>query len=112
LRRKLDVETVAVSLGRAGIVGTSPDDDFFHVVPPHVEPVDTTGAGDAAAGAFLAGLSKGWPFRQANALATLAATYSVTRMYCIPSYPTVDELHAWEEATSETHVTAEFRTLP
>lgn len=44
-----------------------------------VEPVDTVGAGDMFAGAFLYGLTQGWDFPRAGALAAAAAAQLVTR---------------------------------
>lgn len=44
-----------------------------HVAPSPVTPVDSNGAGDMFAGAYLFGLSRGWPAPRAGALASRAA---------------------------------------
>jgi ribokinase len=62
--------------------------------------VDTTGAGDAFAGALAAGLAEGMAMPAALRLATVAAGISVEREGCQPSYPSRAEVErrAAEEA--------------
>jgi ribokinase len=54
--------------------------------------VDTTGAGDAFAGAVCAGIAAGAPLEQAVRLALVTAAISVERPGCQPSYPRRDEV--------------------
>jgi ribokinase len=54
--------------------------------------VDTTGAGDAFAGAVCAGIAAGAPLEQAVRLALVTAAISVERQGCQPSYPRRDEV--------------------
>jgi ribokinase len=54
--------------------------------------VDTTGAGDAFAGALAAGLAGGMQIEAALRLATVVAGISVEREGCQPSYPTRAEV--------------------
>jgi ribokinase len=54
--------------------------------------IDTTGAGDAFCGALAAGLAEGFDLKQAVRLGTEVAAISVSRRYCIPSYPRRSEL--------------------
>lgn len=70
---------VLVRCGPDGcVVGTAGDRDPRRVPAPVVDVVDTTGAGDAHAGVFLAGLAEGLDplaaARRANAAAALAVT--------------------------------------
>jgi sugar/nucleoside kinase (ribokinase family) len=65
-----------------------------HVRAPEVTAVDTTGAGDAHSGAFLAALAGGLPPLGAVALANAAAAYAVTRPGPATS-PTRAQLDAW-----------------
>jgi sugar/nucleoside kinase (ribokinase family) len=51
---------------------------FIEVEPFPVQAVDTNGAGDMFAGAFLYGISKGWDFATSGKLACLAASKIVT----------------------------------
>jgi ribokinase len=68
---------VVVTRGAAGAVLV--DGDGTHEVPAEkVEPVDTTGAGDAFCGALASGLAAGRPLRAALALAVRAGTIAVT----------------------------------
>jgi ribokinase len=54
--------------------------------------VDTTGAGDAFAGAVCAGIAAGAPLEQAVQLALVTAAISVEREGCQPSYPQRDDV--------------------
>lgn len=56
--------------------------------------IDTTGAGDAFAGALAAGLAEGMTMAAALRLATVAAGISVEREGCQPSYPSRAEVEA------------------
>jgi sugar/nucleoside kinase (ribokinase family) len=62
--------------------------------------VDTTGAGDAHAGVFLACLADGLSPAAAAARANAAAAYAVTR-HGPATAPTSAELDAWVKANSE-----------
>ena len=53
---------------------------LLDIDPIKVEAVDTVGAGDMFAGAFLYGLGQGWDHRRAGALASAAAAKLVTRL--------------------------------
>ena len=53
---------------------------LFNIDPVKVEAVDTVGAGDMFAGAFLYGRGQGWDHRRAGALASAAAAQLVTRL--------------------------------
>ncbi len=53
---------------------------LFDIDPVKVEAVDTVGAGDMFAGAFLYGRGQGWDHRRAGALASAAAAQLVTRL--------------------------------
>ncbi|MER2529378.1 MAG: adenosine kinase [Candidatus Competibacter denitrificans] len=54
--------------------------DLLTIDPIPVAAVDTVGAGDLFAGAFLYGRARGWDHRQAGALASSAAADLVTRL--------------------------------
>jgi ribokinase len=62
------------------------------VPTPKVPVVDTTGAGDAFNGALAAGLDRGLDLLTATAYACRCAAFSVGRKFCIPSYPTAQEV--------------------
>ena len=71
-------KTFAITLGAEGSLLF--DGQFFIEIPTHkVKAVDTVGAGDMYAGAFLAGLCQGQSFAESGALASQAATQVVTR---------------------------------
>lgn len=67
---------IAVKLGGEGSLVLA-DGVVHHVAPFSVRAVDTTGAGDAYAGGFLYGLSRGWPAARAGRLASAVAALAV-----------------------------------
>lgn len=54
--------------------------ELVEIAPVKVEAVDTVGAGDMFAGAFLYGLSQGWSFQRAGELASAASAKLVTSL--------------------------------
>jgi ribokinase len=85
------VKTALVKLGAQGtvIVGAGIREQV-PVAPVTV--VDTTGAGDAFAGALAVALVEGRPRREAVRFAVAAAAFAVTRYGSQPSYPTRAEI--------------------
>ena len=71
-------QTVCVTLGAQGCVVLS-NGEQLRVAAPAVKPVDTNGAGDMFAGAFLYALSTGAGLVRAAQLATLAASTCVAQ---------------------------------
>ncbi|WIY83493.1 PfkB family carbohydrate kinase [Propionimicrobium sp. PCR01-08-3] len=63
-----------------------------HYPVPQVAPVDTTGAGDAFAGAFLSALADARCIDECIDTAMKVAAFSVQREGCIQSYPSPDDL--------------------
>ena len=53
---------------------------LIDIDPVKVEAVDTVGAGDMFAGAFLYGRGRGWDHRRAGALASAASAKLVTSL--------------------------------
>jgi sugar/nucleoside kinase (ribokinase family) len=70
---------IMVRAGPAGCILASADGQLQEIPAPTVNAVDTTGAGDAHAGVFLAALAAGLPAPQAAARANAAAALSTTR---------------------------------
>jgi 2-dehydro-3-deoxygluconokinase len=64
------------------------------LAPPRVDVVDTAGAGDALAGAYLTARLRGAGPRAALATGVAAATLSCTRSGCARSYPDADAVDA------------------
>jgi ribokinase len=69
---------VAVTLGRRGCLVAARPDRILEVPGHAVAAVDTTGAGDCFAGAFLYASARGWDVGDCARLATLMAAQSVT----------------------------------
>ncbi len=92
LCRALGVPTVIVTLGARGCF-VSERDRFTALRAQRVKVVDTTGAGDAFAGGFVAGLVKFDGDQIAAArFANVVAALSVTKFGTAPSMPTAREI--------------------
>ena len=84
-----DISTrLVVTLGEDGAALVSPGfDRVTRIQAPRVDPVDTTGAGDAFVGAFVVGLASGLGERDAIRLGNACAADSVTRPGTQSSFP-------------------------
>jgi sugar/nucleoside kinase (ribokinase family) len=78
LRTRLPRASIMVRTGPAGCVLATGDGPLTEIPAPRVTTVDTTGAGDAHAGVFLAALADGLPPAAAAARANAAAALSTT----------------------------------
>lgn len=80
LRSRMRRASVLVRAGAAGCVLAPAASGRLVAIPaPRVAAVDTTGAGDAHSGVFLAALAAGLPAEEAAARANAAAALSATR---------------------------------
>jgi ribokinase len=91
LRRRLAVPAVVVTAGAAGAY-VAAEGAPAHVQAEAVEPVDTTGAGDAFVGALAVRLRAGDELTSAAAFAVRAATISVTRPGTMLAFAAADEV--------------------
>ncbi|QXV60677.1 ribokinase [Amycolatopsis sp. TNS106] len=87
----LGPKAAVVTLGAKGAAVVT-SDGVTEVPSPKVEAVDTTGAGDAFAGALATSLAKGEELADAARRAVKVAAITVTRQGAQPSYPTASEL--------------------
>ncbi len=87
--RSHGVTTVVVTRGSAGVNGVDPVGEFRHDAYS-VNPVDTTGAGDAFCGALAAQLARGTNVRSALPFACAAGALATTTAGAVPSLPTRD----------------------
>ncbi|WP_407294478.1 PfkB family carbohydrate kinase [Stutzerimonas zhaodongensis] len=76
---------VCIKLGDGGCVQATAD-QTLHIPPSDVEPVDTTGAGDAFTGVFAVALLEGLEPRQAAAWGVAAANLAVRGYGSQPAY--------------------------
>ena len=92
-RKLLDLgpRAAVVTLGAKGAAVIEADKST-NVPSPQVAAVDTTGAGDAFAGALAAALANGAGLVEAAERAVKVAAVTVTRHGAQPSYPTAAEL--------------------
>jgi ribokinase len=88
---ELGPRSAVVTLGARGAVVVTAD-GLTQVASPKVEAVDTTGAGDAFAGALAASLAEGAGLADAARKAVEVAAFSVTRRGAQPSYPRAGEI--------------------
>jgi len=82
---------VLVTLGSRGVL-IADAQGARHYMPPRVQAVDTTAAGDTFIGAFAVGLSEGMPLDDAAKFAMRAASLSVTRVGAQTSIPYRSEI--------------------
>ncbi|MEU9685850.1 ribokinase [Amycolatopsis japonica] len=87
----LGPKAAVVTLGAKGAAVVTAD-GVTEVPSPKVEAVDTTGAGDAFAGALATSLAQGEQLVDAARKAVKVAAITVTRQGAQPSYPTASEL--------------------
>ena len=81
------VDRLVVTLGGDGSALYDGGKAVGTVRPPHVTPVDTTGAGDTFSGSFAAAISEGRDLLAAARFATAAAALSVQTVGAVPSVP-------------------------
>jgi len=90
------VPEVIITLGGDGALVAQQGNDGVQLLPvpaPKVDPVDTTGAGDAFVGALAARLAAGDSLEDATKYAVRVGAFAVTGRGAQPSYPTLsDEL--------------------
>jgi ribokinase len=91
LRQHSGVDCVMVTAGEQGVAGIDASGEWL-CLPPKVEAVDTSGAGDVFCGALAVGRLKGWSNQQAAGWACKVAALSVTRSGTIPAFPTAQEV--------------------
>jgi len=89
--RTRGVKTVIVKLGAAGCFVESPE-GFFTSPGFAVHPVDTTGAGDCFAAAFLAAICRGHSLAEAARFANAAGALATLGMGGADSAPTAGEI--------------------
>ncbi len=82
---------IVLTLGAAGVQYRTHREEF-HLLAPHIEAIDTTGAGDTFIGYFLQGLIADMTARESMTRAVQAAALSVTRPGAMDSIPAADEL--------------------
>ncbi|PXY32716.1 ribokinase [Prauserella muralis] len=88
---ELGPRSAVVTRGPRGAVVVTAE-GLTEVPSPEVEAVDTTGAGDAFAGALATGIARGAALADAVRTAVRVAAISVTRHGAQPSYPAASEL--------------------
>jgi len=86
--------TAVVTLGAGGVAASAPDGEHRLAAVP-VEPVDTTGAGDAFLGALAAGLDAGLDLGAALRVAAAAGAFTATRQGAQAAQPTRPQLERW-----------------
>lgn len=85
--------SVALTLGGFGAVAAD-ESGVWHSPAPTVQPVDTTGAGDAFCGALCAWLALGEPLREAVRAGVAAGSLAVTRDGAQASLPARSDIVA------------------
>jgi len=77
---KLGPATVVITSGIKGAIGYDEYEGLVHQKAFRVKAVDTTGAGDAYHGAYIAGMLKGWNLSRRMQFASAVAAINCTRL--------------------------------
>jgi ribokinase len=85
---------VAVTLGAEGAMLLEDGEEVARAVPPRVDAVDGTAAGDAFTACLLVSLLEERPYEEALARACAAGALAASRHGAQPSLPTADEIDA------------------
>lgn len=94
LLRESSAKIVIITLGERGAVVATAN-EIWRAPAPHVDAVDTTGAGDAFNGALAIALTRGWTLLEGVHWACKVAALSVTRKGTIPIFPTAADVDAF-----------------
>ena len=89
------VNKIIITLGSNGVYGFDGASDFIYPANAPYRVVDTTGAGDAFCGGFVAGLSKNYSFYDSVRYGTTVAGLSVTKYGAAPSMPYAEEINKY-----------------
>jgi ribokinase len=81
-------KNLLVTLGAAGAIMRTKDDEIIEIAAPKTEVIDTTGAGDGFIGAFAAALNSGTDMSTSLEFAIKFASNSVNKKGAQSSYPT------------------------
>lgn len=95
LKRRYQCPNVVVTIGDKGSCYLDEADDFQFIPPVPVTCVDSAGAGDGYMACVISKLIQGETLLQACRYASGFAAYSVTKVDCLPGYPTPDVLDAF-----------------
>ena len=88
---KKGTENIVLTMGKEGaLVGAK--GEIVHVKSPKVDPVDTTGAGDAFCGALAVAISSGENLEKAVVYANCAGALATTKIGAQEALPTREEL--------------------
>ena len=85
------VKTAIIKLGEGGCVAANTE-QVIHVPPAEVDVVDTTGAGDAFAGALAVAVREQRSLSEAACFASAAATAATTVYGSQPAYPSREQI--------------------
>jgi len=89
------IGAVLITAGEKGVFYYSREEQK-HFKAIEVEPVDTTAAGDAFAGAFALGLQKGWSIDKAIEFANIVGGLTVTKLGAQSSLPSREDVVAYQ----------------
>jgi len=87
--------------GPRPVVAVDEAGEVFRVQPPQVEPVDTTGAGDAFRAGVIYGMLQGWSLERCIRWAAAAGALKVRRVGAARDVPKLEEVSAlaeWESS--------------
>ncbi len=91
LQKRFASRLAAATLGEEGVLAW--DGTQYHYAPAfHIQPVDTTGAGDIFHAGFIYGLLQGWPMQRQLDFACAAAAFNCTALGARGGIQSVDSI--------------------
>jgi sugar/nucleoside kinase (ribokinase family) len=94
------VKTVALKMAAEGCLVMTSGGDAIHMPAYKVDVVDATGAGDAFAAGFIAGVWQGWTLEQTARLANAVGALCVTGVGATGGVRSLSETLAFMESTA------------
>ncbi|MBC7766308.1 MAG: ribokinase [Hyphomonadaceae bacterium] len=91
---KKGIPQVLITLGKHGVVYNN-GEEIKHKLPPAIDVVDTTAAGDSFTAAIAVKLVAGHSIDEAVAFANVVATLTVSKKGAQKSLPTIDEVNCF-----------------
>ncbi len=97
LKQKYGNAEIIVTLGERGCIYAI--NGQIKIMPPVVVSiVDTNGAGDAFAGGYVYGMARDFGLEKSIAFATIAASFSTTKLTARESFPTLTEVSSYYDS--------------
>jgi len=90
---------LVATLGSSGCLVMNEKSKIFHISAYEITPVDTTGAGDCFAAAFVYGFLQGWDIGKCGSFANAAGAIATTKLGPRGALPNIQEINIFMKHT-------------